>query len=117
MYAADLGDLGVASIGAVAVIGAAVISARLGTRKTRQAATSAAEALGVPNGQGTVIQMLERSLENQGELRAEIAAVRTQQEAQTAISEAHSLEDHKRFRVVFDHLGIPYPEEVDDLES
>jgi len=111
MFASGSVDLEVAAIGAVAVIGAATIPAWLNARKTKHV-------VGTPNGNGTVIDMLEASLENQGEFRAEIAGIKTQLQFVSSVQEQHALEDaqhqrktDRRFQVVFDHLGIP-PEET-----
>ena len=115
---ADDTSLWVAGIGAVAVISAAAIPAWMNARKTRHA-------IGTPNGQGTVVEMLEKALEGQGELRAQVGAVKTQIEFVSSVQEQHALEDshnqqqtEKHFRVVFNHLEIPYDDEEspDDLE-
>ena len=76
----------------------------LNARKTKHV-------VGTPNGNGTVIDMLETSLVNQGQVKEQVARIVTQLDVVAAKQEAHTLEDHKRFRVVFDHLGIPYNEE------
>lgn len=107
MFAADVSDVGVAAVGAVGVIAAAAVPVWLNARRTRKA-------VGTPNGKGTVVEMLERSLENQGEFRVGMQQISTHLESVAAKQEAHSLEDHKRFRVVFDHLGIPY--EMEDSQ-
>ena len=107
MFGADVGDLGVAGIGALALIASASIPAWIAARKARNAATETKEAIGVPNGRGSVVKMLEDSLQNQGEFRTGMEQIRVQLDSVAAKQEAHSLDDHKRFRIVFDHLGIP----------
>ena len=107
MFGADSSDLGVAGIGALALIASASIPAWIAARKARNAASETKEAIGVPNGRGTVVKMLEDSLANQGEFRTGMEQIRAQLELVASTQEAHTLEDGKRFKVVFEHLGIP----------
>lgn len=110
MFASGNVDIEVAAIGAVAVIGAAAIPAWLNARKTKHV-------VGTPNGNGTVIDMLETSLVNQGQVKEQVARIATQLDVVASVQEQHALEDaqhqqktDRRFQVVFDHLGIPIEE-------
>jgi len=112
VFASGSVDLEVAVIGAIAVIGAAAVPAWLNSRKVKNA-------IGTPNGNGNLVQMLETSLENQGIVKEHVAKMATQLELVSAVQEQHALDDaqhqlrtDKRFEVVFHHLGIP-PEESD----
>lgn len=94
---ADSTDVVIALIGAAAIVTAALVPT-LAARRAREDIT---QRLGKPNGQGTVVEMHERSLVNQGQIAAQLDSVAAQQEQ-------HSLLDTRRFKALYEHLKIPY---------
>ncbi len=98
----------VAAITAVAL----VLAAWIPTRAVNRARTELHEGqldvkarLGVPNGDGDIATMQESALESHRVIRTNLDSIAAQQEA-------HSLLDTQRFRALFDHAGLPYPEET-----
>lgn len=85
----------------VAAIGAAglVASTWLPTRAAHRARRDVADRVGEKNGSGTVIEMMERALEQQGRIHAQLDAIHADQAR-------HESLDNYRFRVLAERMGV-----------
>lgn len=105
MYAADRVADGITALGVVLAAGIPSFFIWLSGRKTRRA-------LGTPNGKGDVSQMNERQLEQLDAIREAQTVSREHLRIMDSKLDAHSELDTRRFRILHEHLNIPFEEDT-----